>query len=342
MEEGSALRTLPAAASRADAVNAVAIQLFIPAIYRNSIVKLTARASGRFRMRIEGWTVIGLKLGWRDQEWVEAVEGEAGCTVEADIECVFEERGSNGWDTLESASDHYGMRFYPFVASQLHRRLYVEGGAIEQLTLRFGPSIRFIGRHVRPSVEGEGRERTPLARWRDSTDGDDVLYTFYWDPPDQPGCLSICARVRIGGRTLAHALHYPFYHWVIALAVLAIGAPSESGRIVVAAVGALWIFFLQRWREAERPQRIHLLHGLYFLAGSMTVAWAYVWATGSDCARLIALGVAVTAILFGVHLGSRYEKRGDLPGPLRWGWGRVVRALERSAGVRGVRRAQCH
>jgi hypothetical protein len=316
--------------------NRLTLELAADSIYDDTLVRLTVLGVSPFALRLSGARPIDVRSGSvLDDGSLKAEPAGDRYKVNARVDGWVRERPVA--DPGREGPEHrYGMRYYPFVSSELVGGVHVEGGSLEHLVVDLPERFRLIwfGQNVRgEAIANDDQPKEP----RHSQGQDRSQFTFSWSRDRCPSAVTFEVPVRLGAAALGELVLFPALYLTLSLLGIALAALAASTSVVIAAIGTTWTFALRQWTNARLPQQSTLLTAGYVLAAVFILVWGVAW----EWLRWPAagLGLILVAGLFYIQRAVRqFRGSGALPASVVRPWrayiaGRV--AKDRVAARRG-------
>lgn len=253
----------------------ITILISANSIYENSLstVKLIARKP--FWVILCG-TVISILQGRVAGEYILAKEKDGIYSVEAEIIGLFRERRIDESriedEHTDIASNTYGMRFYPFVSSEITGKIAVRRLPISSIIFDLPDAFRFIWKDS--FIKNPSGDKSFLSH---SYGQDRSRYVFRWSQKSIEGEYILDnLPVRLGGATLLKLTEFPTIYLVFYLIAISIIAFADW-KLLAGTIIAVWLFMLQQFNSANVPQRSVFLRSLYTVEGVIIAVWGIVW-----------------------------------------------------------------
>lgn len=318
-------------------------------IYNDSPVRLKAWSETRFSVRLSRpddrpLHVIAIDRGFADG--VETLRLESEETADRRWELVAQVHGLL-WETSVLADgprtgpqSTLGVRWFPFVASQLSLDISVEECEIGMLDVGLPAQFRLPWGQPPWIVRGD-HEAAKFAR---RIEDDGWSHTFYW-PQDRYGAiaaargrLSVVVPVQASARSVATTINAAVLGLALAAtAIFAAANLSEDTHLLGVAVASYWLLLISQWSSSERLHHLTAYGTVLIVNGLLALAWAAAieLAPEAGSIALAAVGVIYAAVL--LVSGSIFDGTGHPPALLARCLRAVLRPRERNRGARRAR-----
>ncbi|WCN13650.1 hypothetical protein GV054_11890 [Marinomonas mediterranea] len=289
-------------------LSGVSVSITADSIYLDSLATITMSSSKSFEVEVSN-DIVAIEKGVSSDvaNSIKSIESDNRQVVEVVVTQIFRERrvSCNHRNTLMNA---YGMRFYPFVSSMLMSEIKISNQPIDIILIDLPDSYRILWNKA--TVLGDGSFKAYL---KHAFGIERSTYIFRWDDDsDEFKSIDLDVAVRLGGKALLRITNFPFMYWLLSLFIVAIASTSDKTSILLASVGAAWIFMLRQWNLSNAPQENTLLTHAYLIHGLFIPIWAATWHFYS----FFALGWMPVILIFvySIHNSTQtFKKNGLLP-----------------------------
>jgi hypothetical protein len=255
----------------------IALEFEIRSIYDRSIVRLRARAGRSFALSIgDGGKWFRVTHGtMHANNRVVAAEVPGGHIVEADVTGWIEERriqlARRWWSRATSTPT--GMRWFPFVASQLRASITSEHVPITSLIVVVREGLRVLWNGgavtVRESPFHFFSEHAYAANaWE---------YRYVWSAgKGSDAGVEVTLPLRRGGPEFDRMVAYPLWSFVLGVAIITAAGVVAPDNVALAVLGTLLALMLRQWSESDRLTHMTLLAAIYLSAAFIASGWTTV------------------------------------------------------------------
>ncbi len=303
-----------------DKCSKIYLQIKADSIYAHSLVIIHLSSDMPFSFQIKG-EIISLVKGKIDGLDIRSIKEENTYVAYAEVLGLLNERPIFP-GIVGGPQNSYGMRYYPFVSSCLNLEVHTFTAQIESVVIDLPDAYRIIWDEV--EIEGVENSSSLL---KHAYGPERSKYLISLNPSNHhKQILKILIPMRLGGARLLKLAHFPIYYWILSLLATSLAALQDDILILVAAIGAVWTFFLQQWSNSDLPQRNTLLTHLYLLSGASILAWGVFWKLLNLYAFVLLIPIFIIALIITRAL-RHFEKHGKLPIRLNKYWKKRINRM---------------
>lgn len=297
----------------------ISVNISADSIFLDSLATISMVSPSPFDVEINN-TIIDITKGFLSATLnaIQSVESDGRHVVEVVVTEMFKEKlvSDNYTKNLKNA---YGMSFYPFVSSLLDSKIIVSNQPINIVLLDLPDSYRILWSKANV-VDGNSYK----AFLRHAFGLERSKYIFRWsERGKESNSIQLAIPLRLGGKALLRITNFPFMYWLLSLFIIAIASTSDKTSILLASVGAAWIFMLRQWNLSNVPQENTLLTHAYLVHGLFIPIWAASWHYYSNWA--LAWLPIVIAFIYAIQVSThRFKRDGMLPRSIAEYWLKAV------------------
>lgn len=289
-------------------LSGVLVSISADSIYLDSLASITMSSSKSFEVEVSNDIVSVVKgVSPEATNTIKSIESDNRQVVEVVVTQIFKERrvSYNHKNTLMNA---YGMRFYPFVSSVLMSEIKISNQPIDIMLIDLPDSYRILW--DKATVLGDGSSTAYL---KHAFGIERSTYILRWNEGDkESSSINLEVAVRLGGKALLRITNFPFMYWLLSLFIVAIASTSDKTSILLASVGASWIFMLRQWNLSNVPQENTLLTHAYLIHGIFIPIWAATWHFYSYFS--LSWMPVIAIFVYSIHNSTQmFKKKGLLP-----------------------------
>lgn len=295
--------------------NGVSVYITADSVYLDSLATITLSSSTQFEVSVSN-SIIDIPKGILSNttKRIKSIESDSRQVVEIIVTGIFQERQvSDRFKT--NLMNAYGMRFYPFISSLVKSEVLVSNQPINIVLIDLPDSYRILWSEANVM---DGSSSKAFIKHAFGTDRS--TYIFRWNERlDESKVVNLNVAVRLGGKALLRITNFPFIYWLLSLFIIAIASTSDKTSILLASIGAAWIFMLRQWNLSNAPQENTLLTHAYLVHGAFIPIWAGSWYFYSYWSLLWA--PVISFFVYTINSSTQlFKKKGILPRVLAEYW----------------------
>ena len=292
----------------------ITAEIFFDSIYDDSACRIVLTGTSEFKAKFSG-EILKANIGITSNDFIESEIKEERSVIDIIvIRWAFERKLDESISEFRT-SNQYGMRYFPFVSSQLRGGITVIDAKISVVFIELPDKYRIIRAGI--NVHFGEFKGTKV-----SHDRGEINSRYIFQPKEHGNIADIVTidlPVRLGGNALLRITEFPVYYGIISFLAVALAGLTGDGRIFVASIVAIYSFMLRHWLNSNPPQRSILLTRLYLFTGILLVIWGIVFLSLKYWAITFA-PLLILAVYFYYKAVRYFSFTGKLPGWLENYW----------------------
>jgi hypothetical protein len=250
----------------------------LQSIYSFNLIQIKLSGAEKFDFKFDNGTIVNIEKGLKTQEnLLVAVEDGSIYSIEFEILDWVKEKPISETNLISNKNNpqnYYGMRYYPFISSNIQSNFTIYNGTLNSIVLNTPNDFRLIW---------YGAKITDLnnnpASINHSYSNDASNYIFLWENAQcsNESSYEMKLPIRMSGEKILKLVHFPILYWILALFIVSIAAFQDKPSILAAAIAGSWTFMLRQWTNSNTPQRNSILTFGYTIAGLFLLFWGLVF-----------------------------------------------------------------